>query len=400
VRKFIPACLAFLFTLVGCNRTENMKPPMKAPEVLVTSAITDEIIDFEDFTGHTESKNMIEIKARVTGHLEKVHFKDGDTVKEGDPLFEIDPRPYRVELQRADAAVMQAEVRFKRLEVDLARATILRQSKSITQEDFDKAKAERNEAEVAITVAKTDVAKAKLNLDYTKIAVPTLNNGSKADPLYPRTGKVGRRLKDPGNLVKADDTTLTTIVTLNPMYVYFDVDERTVLNLRTLIEKKKIRSINEMTFKFGLASDEGKYPYIGNVDFEDNKLDSGTGTLQLRGAFDNTRGLSPGLFVRLRLLIGTPRKAVLVPERALGTDQGQRFLYVVKSETDEEGKIMHKAQYRGGTDIEVGALYDGWRVIEKGIAEGEQIVWSGLQRVRKDAGISVKKQDPPRVKIN
>src|SRR6187402_3436680 len=115
---------------------------MKPPEVLVTSAITDEIIDFEDFTGHTESKNMIEIKARVTGHLDKVYFKDGDTVKEGDVLFEIDPRPYRVELQRADAAVLQSEVRFKRLEVDLARATLLRQSKSITQEDFDKARAE------------------------------------------------------------------------------------------------------------------------------------------------------------------------------------------------------------------------------------------------------------------
>lgn len=399
MRKCIFIYLAFLLTFAGCNRSEPMKPMMKAPEVLVTSAITEQVTDFEDFTGHTESRNMVEIKARVTGHLEMVHFKDGQTVKEGDPLFDIDARPFQVELQRAEAAVTQSEVRFKRLDVDFTRATLLRQSKSITQEDFDKAKADRNDAEAAIAVAKADRAKAKLNLEYTKITVPTLDNGSKFDSKNPRTGRVGRRWKDPGSLIKADDTTLTTIVTLNPMFVYFDVDERTVLNLRSLIENKKIKSINEMTFLFGLASDEGKYPYTGRIDFEDNKLDPGTGTLQLRGSFENTRGLSPGLFVRLRLLVGVPRKAVLVPERALGTDQGQRFLYVVKTETDKDGKMMHKAEYRGGTDLVVGALYDNWRVIEKGISEGDQIIWSGLQRVRKDSGISVKKQDPPRPKI-
>lgn len=396
MRKLHVAFLALSFLLLGCNQPAGEKPQVKAPEVLVTAAVVETITDFEDFTGHTEARNMIEIKSRVTGYLDKVHFTDGATVKEGDPLFDIDPRPYRVELQKAVASLTQAEVRFKRLEHDLARAQMLRQSKSISAEDFEKVKAERNEAEATIAVARADEAKAKLNLEYTKITVPTLNNGGKPDPQKPRTGHVGRRQKDPGNLIKADDTTLITIVTLDPMYIYFDVDERTVLNLRSLIEKKKIRSVNEMTFRFGLATDEGKYPYEGRIDFEDNQLDAGTGTLQLRGIFDNKNGLSPGLFIRLRLLVGVPRKAVLVPERALGTDQGQKFLYTIKKDADKEGKPTYQAEYRGGADLELGALRDGWRVVEKGVAPGELVIWSGLQRVRKDANINIKPIDPPR----
>lgn len=384
--------------LAGCGQSPAPKPPMKPPEVLVVAAAEEVIRDFEDFTGHTESRTTVEIKARVTGYLDRVHFKDGDTVKEGDPLFEIDPRPYQVELQRAEALLAQADVRFKRMEMDLARANVLRQAKAINMEDFDKVKADRNDAEAAAAVARADLAKARLNLDYTRVTVPPLNNGGPLNPKQPRTGRVGRRQKDPGNLIKADETTLTTIVTFEPMFIYFDVDERTVLNLKSLIEKKKIQSINEMTFRFELASDDGKFPYEGRIDFEDNKLDSGTGTLQLRGIFQNKREFSPGLFVRIRLYVGVPRKAVLVPERALGTDQGQKFLYVVKAETDKEGKVLHKAEYRGGADLEVGALRDGWRVIERGVAPGEIVIWSGLQRVRKDAAIQIKQSEPPRSK--
>jgi RND family efflux transporter MFP subunit len=205
-------------------------------------------------------------------------------------------------------------------------------------------------------------------------------------------------MKDPGNLIKADETLLTTIVTLNPMYVYFDVDERTVLGMRGLIEQKKIKTIRDMTFRFELANDEGKFPYEGRIDFEDNKLDASTGTLQLRGIFNNAKGFSPGQFVRLRLYVGVPRKAVLVPERALGTDQGQKFIYAVKRETDKEGKPAFKAEYRGGNDLQLGALRDGWRVVEKGVEPGELVIWSGLQRVRKDASITAKEMAPPSAK--
>ena len=385
--------LMLSLSTVACTPKLVEKPPAKPPEVLVTSAVTETIVDFEEFTGHTESKNMIEIKARVTGYLDKVHFKDGDTVKEGDLLLEIDPRPYQTEVQRAEAAVFQSEVKFKRLDSEFRRAVNLRLSKSISQEDLDKITGDRGEADAAVRVARANLDMAQLNLDYTKITVRNLDNGGKIDPKNPRTGRVSRRMKDPGNLIKADETMLAMIVTLNPMYVYFDVDERTVLALRKLIDEKKIKSVNEMTFRFELANDEGTFPYEGKINFEDNKLDTGTGTLQLRGEFENTKNFSHGQFVRIRLYVGTPRKAVLVPERALGTDQGQKFLYVVKKESD---KGLFKAEYRGGVDLELGALRDGWRVIEKGVQADEQVIWSGLQRVRKDANIAPKQQDPPK----
>jgi RND family efflux transporter MFP subunit len=384
--------------IAGCTAAPPNKPAAKPPEVLVAPASSQTITDYEEFTGRTESRNMIEVKARVTGYLDRVYFKDGDTVKEGDVLAEIDPRPYQVEFQRASAALAQAEVRTVRGEADYRRALSLKQKKSISPEDFDKIKADYSDMEAGIAVARSELAKAKLNLEYTKIVVSTLDNGTKTDPQNPRVGRVGRRMKDPGNLIKADDTLLTTIVTLNPMQVYFDVDERTVLTLRGLIAKKKIKSISEMTFRFEMADDEGTFPYEGKIDFEDNKLDAGTGTLQLRGTFENTKGFSPGLFVRLRLYVGVPRKATLVPERALGTDQGQRFLYVVKKETDKEGSPTYKAEYRGSGDVQLGALRDGWRVIEKGVDEGEMVIWSGLQRVRKDAPILIKEKAPPSAK--
>lgn len=389
--------LGFLL-MAGCTQTPSAKLTAKPPEVLVTKAATQTILDFEEFPGRTEAKNMIEVKALVSGNLDKVCFKDGATVKEGDVLFEIDPRLYEAELRRAEAILKQAEKKFSRLEADYRRALISKQSKAISPEDFDKISGDRAEAEASIGVAKADLAKAKLNLEYTKVAVQTLNNGSKPDAKHPRTGLVGRRMKDPGNYIKAGETVLTTVVTLNPMYVYFDVDERTVNTMRSLIRQKKIKSVNEMTFSFELSNDDGKFPYEGKINFEDNKLDAGTGTLQLRGEFNNSKGLSAGQFIRLRLFVGAPRQAVLVPERALSTDQGQKFLYIVKEEIDKEGATVYKAEYRGGADLELGALRDGWRVVEKGVRPGETIIWSGLQRVRKDAGITPMTKEPPNAK--
>lgn len=385
---------AALCLVPACNTQAPEKAPPKPPEVLVANATLAPITDFEEFTGHTEAKNMIEVKSRVTGYLEKASFKDGDTVYEGDVLFQIDQKLYLNEVQRAKATLEQMKSRFIRFDADFRRASISRSTGAISAEEFDRVKGERGEAEASIGVAGADLHKAEINLNYTKVTVPSLNNGAPIDPKNRRSGKIGRRFKDPGNLIKADDTLLATIMTLDPMYVSFDIDERTVLTLRSLIEQKKIKSLDEMTFRFELADDEGTYPYHGKVNFEDNKIDTGTGTLTLRGEFDNKKGIAPGQFVRLRLYVGSERKAVLVPERALGTDQGQKFIYIVKTETDKEGKTIHKAEYRGGVQLELGALRDGWRVIEKGIQPGETIIWSGLQRVRKDAVITPKAQDP------
>jgi RND family efflux transporter MFP subunit len=383
---------------IGCSPPQAPKPALKPAEVLVTEAVTDSIVDYEEFTGRTEAKNMIEVKARATGYLDKVHFKDGDIVKEGDLLFEIDPRTYQTEVAKADATLYQANTKFNRLDTEFKRATKLHKSGAISDEEFDRVNGDRGEAEAAIRVAKENLEMAKLNLEFTKVKVRSLDNGGKIDPQHPRTGLVSRRLKDPGNLVKADETMLATIVTLDPMYIYFDIDERTVLTMRALIAEKKIKSINEMTFRFEFANDAGTFPYEGKVDFEDNKLDTSTGTLQLRGVIKNDKGFSHGQFVRIRLFVGAPRRPVLIPERALGTDQGQKFLYVVKEEPGKDGQPTFKAEYRGGSDLQLGALRDGRRVIERGVQPGDLVIWSGLQRVRKDASITPKRQDPPKAK--
>ena len=393
----------WLFLLVplipGCTQTSPPKLVAKPPEVLVTVAATQTIVDFEEFTGRTEAKNMVEVRALVTGNLDKVCFKDGDIVKEGDVLFEIDPRLYKAEMLRAAAILTQAQKKLERLQSNYVRAVEVKKSNAISAEEYDKVVGDRAEADASVDVAKAEFAKAKLNYEYTKVVVPTLNNGSDPDPKNPRIGLVGRRMRDPGNYIKAGETMLTTIVTLDPMYIYFDVDERTVIDIRKLIREKKIKSINEMTFRFELANDKGEYKYHGKINFEDNKLDVGTGTLQLRGDFENSGGLSAGQFVRVRLFTGTPREKVLIPERALGTDQGQKFLFVVKkesvkNETGAEDTIVYKAEYRGGDKLKLGALRDGWRVVEEGVQAGETIIWSGLQRVRKDAGITPKAKDP------
>ena len=283
--------------VLGCTQTPTAKPASTPPEVLVTKASTQMVVDYEEFTGHIEAKYSIEVKALVSGNLEKVCFKDGSTVKEGDVLFEIDPRPFDAEQQRAEGVLKQAEFKFKRLAENYRRAVMQKQAGAISPEDFDKVSGDRAEAEASVGVAQADLKKAKLNVEYSKITVPIFDKDRKPDPANPRTGLVGRRMKDPGNYIEAGKTVLTTIVTLDPMFVYFDIDERTVNTLR----KRKIKSISEMDFRFELANDDGKYPYEGKINFENNKLDSGTGTLELRGEFKNTHGLSAGQFVRLRL---------------------------------------------------------------------------------------------------
>jgi multidrug efflux system membrane fusion protein len=373
--KYAVQCVCLLIlaasslSMAGCNKSAPVKaeaPP--PPEVFVTLPTTAEITDFEDFTGRTKARQTIEIRPRVTGYIDKIHFKDGGEVKEGEVLFEIDPRPYQRDVERAAATLEQAQAHLKRLEHDFERASNLIASKQISREQYDLVVGDRAESEAAVRVATANLGTANLHMSYTKVRPKV-------------AGRISRTQFDPGNLVKADESILTTLVTLDPMYAYFEVDERTLLMMRRYVEQGKIQTGEdlEVPVLMGLADEEG-FPHRGTINFVDNQLDVATGTLQVRGTFPNPNHmLAPGLFVRVRLPIGDPYEAILIDEQALGTDQGQKFVYVVDKDS--------KAQYRR---VQVGKLQNGRRVILKGLDEGERVVVSGLQRVRPGSEVTAK----------
>ncbi len=266
------------------------------------------------------------------------------------------------------ATLAQAKSHLQRLEHDFERASNLITSKQISREQYDLVVGDRAESEAAVRVAEANLGTANLHLSYTKVR-------SKV------AGRISRTLFDPGNLVKADESVLTTLVTLDPMYAYFEVDERTLLVMRRYLEESKIQGDENMEVPvlMGLADEDG-FPHRGTINFVDNQLDVSTGTLQVRGTFDNPNHmLAPGMFVRVRLPIGDPYQAVLVDEQALGTDQGQKFVYVVDADS--------KAQYR---TIKVGKLQQGRRVVLDGLKAGERVVVSGLQRVRPGGDVVAK----------
>jgi RND family efflux transporter MFP subunit len=373
----ITLALVWLASLVGCAREQPKLAPPKPQGVLVSTPVTQEVTDYEHFTGRTDAVYTIEVRSRVTGYLDRVYFKDGDEVEKDALLFKIDPRPYQAAFDQAKSTVEQNEAHFNRLGRDRERAINLMKRNAIGREEFDKIIGDHAEAKAALGIARAAYDMAKLNLEFTDVKAPI-------------TGRLSRRLVDPGNLVRADDTSLTTIVSQDPMYIYFDVDERTLLRLRHLVKEGKIKSRQEgaeIKVLVGLSDEidpetgQSEYPHQAIIDFSDNKVDPSTGTLRVRGKIENPkpRLLSPGLFMHVRLPVGNPHKAVLIAEQALGTDQGRRFVYVVNSKNE--------SVYR---PVEVGSVNGGLRVIDKGLAPGERVIVSGLQRVRPGAKVEPK----------
>jgi len=372
------SAMVLCLVAAGCGRQQA--PPAAAtrpPEVVVTRPVVKQITDYNDFTGRTEAVASVEVRARVTGYLDKVLFKEGDDVKKDQPLFEIDPRTYQAELNRAEAAVRQAKAHLDRLELDYKRAVPLLPSQAISREDYDKIVGDRDEGNALVGVAEAARDLARLNLQFTKVTSPI-------------SGRASRQLIDPGNMVKADETTLTTIVTLDPIYAYFDADERSVLDFRRLMQAGKVKAARDAQAPvlMGLIDEEDEngnplFPHAGVINFADNRVDAMTGTLRLRGKFDNPKHfLAPGLFARVRVPIGAPRPAILVSERALGSDQGQKFVYVV----NDKNEVVYRR-------VRVGAMQDGLRVIEEGLAKNEQVIVDGVQRVRPGMTVQPKPAD-------
>lgn len=362
----------------GCDEPKVAKSEKSPEAVLVSLPVTVEVTDFEDFTGKTEAVVSVEIRSRVSGYLDKIHFQDGDEVAEDALLFEIDARPYQAAADKAEATLKQNEARTKRLDSDLRRANALLGRGSISREEFDKIASDEAEGLASTGIVKADLDLARLNLSFTKVKAPS-------------AGRLSRRMVDAGNLVKADDTALVSIVSLDPMHVTFDIDERTLLKIRRLIADGKIKSRQEAEIEvmIGLA-DEPDFPHRGTINFSDNRIDPGTGTLRVRAVTPNPkpRVLSPGLFVRVRLPIGASRRAIVVPEQAVGTDQGKKFVYVViKGDKDE--KVARRP-------VEVGALRAGMREIKSGVKMEDRVIVSGLQRVRENTKVSPEFQSAER----
>ncbi len=369
--------LGFCLGLAGCTRPPaQAQAPAAAPPVTVSYPVEREVTDYADFTARTAAVDSVEVRARVSGYLEKVNFKEGALVKKGDVLFEIDPRTYRAVLNQAEGALESAEARVLRLDADFRRAERLLSTRAVSREDYDKTNGERAEAVGSRAALKAAVERARLDLGFTRVTAPV-------------SGRVSRYNVTVGNLVQAGDlasgTLLTTIVSVDPMYAYFDVDERTVLRVKRLIrEGKALPPDAGIPVWLGLANEAG-HPHRGVINFIDNQINPRTGTQRVRGVFPNKgEALAPGYFARVRVPIGVPHKAVLVSDRALDTDQGRKVVYVV----GKDKRVVSRP-------VQLGALHDGLREVTDGLKPGERVIVTGLQQIRPGMTVTPKVVDMP-----
>jgi len=332
-------------------------PPAPAT-VDVAEVISRQVIDWQTFSGRLEAIDRVEIRPLVSGTLSTVHFKDGQLVKKGDLLFTIDPRPFAAELARAEAQLAAIEARVAYTASDLARSQRLLADNAIARRDFEEKQNAAREASANLQAAQAGVRTAKLNLEYTQIAAPI-------------AGQISRAEVTAGNVVAAGagSAPLTTLVSISRIYAAFDVDEQSFLKF---VNAARVGdSAAHVPVFLGLAN-EDSYSRQGQVQSVDNRLDPASGTIRVRAAFDNADGLLlPGLYARIKIGGGAQRDALLIDERAIGTDQDKRFVMVLND--------AGQATYR---EIKVGANQDGLRVVEQGLKAGERIVVNGLQRVR------------------
>jgi RND family efflux transporter MFP subunit len=368
---FLP--LVFILA-AGCERSQ---PPAERPkvEVVVTTPITDKVTDYQDFTGRLDAVKTVDIRARVTGYVTKAPFKEGDDVHEGDLLFEIDPRTYEADHNQAEANLKLAEADSKLQQKNAARAQRMRSDKALSQEEYETtvATAEKSKATVKSMEAARD--RAKLYVDFTRVMAPW-------------NGRISRRLVDPGNLVNADQTILTTMVTEDPLYAYFDVDERTYLDLVASAKSGQSSWFEGLQFPvlMSLANEAGKFDHIGTVNFIDNRVNATTGTIRMRGVFPNPlKALKPNLFARIRLSTGRPYDAILIPDEAILSDQGRKYVDVV----NDQGEVVYRP-------VTIGQEIRGLRVMKEGLAPGEWVIVSGMQRVKPGTKVQKKEQPPPK----
>lgn len=365
--------VGLVLLLAACRQPQAATPPPPLPQVTVSQPVARDVVEWDEHTGRLEAVDAVEVRARVSGYLQSVHFTDGTIVEKGALLFVIDPRPYQAELDRAKAALEQAMARYERTQKDLARARQLVEVRAISQEELDTRSADRREAEEAVRAARAAVEAARLNVEFTEVRAPI-------------RGRISRQLVTEGNLINggtANATLLTTIVSLDPIYTYFEVDERSYLkHARQLREGNRPGGRDaRVPVQLGLATETG-FPHDGRLDFIDNRLDPNTGTMTGRAIFANRNlALVPGLFGRIRLPSSGQYRALLIPDEAVGSDQTQRFALVVNAQNTVE--------YRR---VEPGPMIDGLRVIRDGLNPEDWVIVNGVQRVRAGAKVDPRKQ--------
>jgi RND family efflux transporter MFP subunit len=360
MRRTLLALVWLPLSAVACREAP---PPPPAPQVTVAAVVGRDVADWDEFTGRFEAVNSVDVRPRVSGYVQRVTFAEGATVRKNDVLFVIDPRPYEAEVARAEAEVERARTRAQLATSELERAQRLVSTQAISREEYDSRTSGLAESGADIRSAEAALKTARLNLEWTTVRAPI-------------SGRVGRAEVTTGNLVQAgmpSSTRLTTIVSLDPIHVYFDADEQAYLRF---IGSAPARGGGATTLArrpllIGLANEAG-FPHEGVVDFVDNRLDPTAGTIRVRAVVPNRdRRFTPGLFARAKLTAGNQYAATLVDDRAIGTDQDRKFVLVLKPDSSVE--------YRAVT---LGATVDGLRVVKDGLMAGEDIVINGLQRVR------------------
>ena len=378
--RTLPGILAlsiFCEVLSGCNKPPP--PPTPAPPpVTIAKPIKKEIVEWDEYTGRTGAVESVDVRPRVSGYIDNITFRAGDRVNKGDLLFVIDPRPYQAALDQANAQLRQAQANQLLQEANFARQDRLRQSGVIAKEDYDTALSNKNQAAAQVLANSAAVELAKLNLTFTQITSPI-------------TGRISREQVTVGNLVQADSTLLTNIVSIDPIYAYFNVDERSVLKYQQLVRQGKIADARSASVPVYLQlENEKSFPHEGVIDFINNQFNSSTGTLQVRGVFSNANAfLIPGSFVRVRVAGGPMHEAILVTDRAVGTDQGSKYVLAL----DDQNVVAVKP-------VELGPEVEGLRVLRSGLTGEEQIIINGIVNARPGSKVSPQPGDMNRFKSN
>ncbi len=331
------------------------------PEVSVAQVVQRHIAQWDEFTGHVEAAETVEIRPRVSGYIESVEYIDGEEVVQGQVLFIIDQRPYRAELERAEAELARAKTQAQLAKTEVARARKLIDAKMISQEEYDQRAAAAEQGGAAIRAAAAAVDVARLNLEFTRVTSPI-------------DGRAGLALVTPGNLVttQPNATLLTTVVTLDPVYVYFEGDEQTYLRYSEMARTGARPNAREtpIPVRVGLANEQG-FPHDGNMDFVDNQLNPQTGTIRARAVLDNSKRIfTPGLFARVQLLGSPATDTLLVDDKAILTDQDRKYVYVLNANNQAVRR-----------DVKLGRLVDGMRVITSGLDAEDVVIVHGIQKI-------------------